>query len=41
MREWRELSAGRLLAIRREVLRETEDALEWDLLCNEIGRAHV
>ena len=34
MREWRELSAGRLLAIRREVLRETEDALERDLLCN-------
>ena len=27
MREWRELSAGRLLAIRREILRETEDAL--------------
>lgn len=34
MREWRELSAGQLLAIRREVLRETEDALERDLLCN-------
>ena len=34
MREWRELSAGRLLAIRREVLRETEDSLERDLLCN-------
>ena len=34
MREWRELSAGRLLAIRREVLRETEDGLERDLLCN-------
>ena len=27
MREWRELSAGRLLAIRREVLRETEELL--------------
>ena len=27
MREWRELSAGRLLAIRREVLRETEDSV--------------
>ena len=34
MRELRELPAGRLVTIRREVLRETEDGLERDLLCN-------
>ena len=34
MRELRELPAGRLVSIRREVLRETEDGLERDLLCN-------
>ena len=32
--ELRELSAGRLLDIRRQVLRETEDALAQGLLCN-------
>lgn len=34
MRELRELSAGRLLRLRREILGETEDPLERDLLCN-------
>ena len=34
MRELRELPAGRLVSIRREVLRETEDGLERALLCN-------
>ena len=32
--ELRDIPAGRLLAIRRRILRETEDALERDLLCN-------
>ncbi len=32
--ELRPLTAGRLLSIRREVRRETEDGLEQALLCN-------
>ena len=32
--ELRDIPAGRLLAIRRRILRETEDTLERDLLCN-------